>query len=110
MTTNFQNALNAKELIEEVARKSPKLLSKIKASIRHMKNGFQMQYSDAMIFKKLLKVEKKSITQMMDYKRIRSDLLKMIPFSLFISIPLMEILLPPYLILFPNAVPKSFLT
>jgi hypothetical protein len=34
----------------------------------------------------------------------------MIPFSLFITVPLMELLLAPYLVLFPNAVPKTFLT
>jgi len=32
----------------------------------------------------------------------------MLPFSLFITIPLMELLIPPYLVLFPNAMPLHF--
>jgi len=69
-----------------------------------------LQYSDAKLFKSLVKVHDKTVIQMMDYQRIRTDLLKMLPFSLFISVPFMEIFLPPYLILFPNAMPSTFLT
>lgn len=37
------------------------------------------------------------------------DLLKFIPFSLFAIIPFAEAFLPVYLILFPNAVPYTFM-
>jgi hypothetical protein len=39
-----------------------------------------------------------------------TDLLKMIPFSIFILIPGLEILLPPCLYIFPNMIPSTFLS
>ena len=38
------------------------------------------------------------------------DLLKMIPFSIFIAIPAGELLLPFYLKILPNAMPNGFIT
>lgn len=40
--------------------------------------------------------------------RITYDLVKFVPFSLFIIIPGGEVLIPPYLYLFPNAIPTQF--
>ena len=37
-----------------------------------------------------------------------TDLLKMIPFSFFIIIPGMELLLPPVIYVFPNMIPSTF--
>jgi len=43
-------------------------------------------------------------------ERTTSDLLKMIPFSFFIIIPLGELLLPPALYIFPNMMPSTFVS
>lgn len=40
--------------------------------------------------------------------KIQSDLIKFVPFSLFITVPGAEVILPFYLILFPNAMPSQY--
>jgi len=40
---------------------------------------------------------------------IKHDLVKLIPFTFFLVVPLSEFLLPPYLLFFPNAIPQKFL-
>lgn len=44
-----------------------------------------------------------------EIRRIRSDLLKFIPYSFFIIVPFSEFGLPLYLYLFPNSIPSFFL-
>jgi LETM1 and EF-hand domain-containing protein 1 len=39
-------------------------------------------------------------------KQVRIDVIKFVPFSFFILIPGAEILLPPFLMVFPNSVPS----
>ena len=41
---------------------------------------------------------------------MKIDVIKFIPFSFFILIPGAEILLPPFLMVFPNSVPSQFMT
>ncbi|KAM3146520.1 hypothetical protein pb186bvf_001489 [Paramecium bursaria] len=53
--------------------------------------------------------KKKTALQLQEIVRIRNDLLKFIPFSFFLVIPGAELLLPPYLYLFPNAFPTTYL-
>ena len=43
-------------------------------------------------------------------KQVKSDLLKFIPFSLFIIIPGAELLLPAWLVVFPNSIPSQFMS
>lgn len=40
--------------------------------------------------------------------RVRSDLFKIIPFSFFLVVPMAELFLPLYLLLFPNAMPSQY--
>lgn len=42
-------------------------------------------------------------------RRIKKDAIKLIPFSFFLIVPMMEVLIPPYIFLFPNAFPTHFL-
>ena len=44
----------------------------------------------------------------MQLKRTTQDLLRLIPFSVFILVPFMELLLPVALKLFPNMLPSTF--
>ena len=39
-------------------------------------------------------------------RQVKQDVMKFIPFSLFILIPGAELLLPPFLMVFPNSVPS----
>ena len=41
-------------------------------------------------------------------KRTTQDLLRLVPFSVFIIVPFMELLLPVALKLFPNMLPSTF--
>lgn len=41
-------------------------------------------------------------------QRITKDVIKFIPFSIFILIPGLELLLPAWLMIFPNAIPSQF--
>ena len=81
------------------------MFNSAKHGAKHVKNGVIITYKDAIYWSKLSKIEQKSITEIRDYDRISCDLLKMVPFSAFVTIPLMELALPPYVALFPNAVP-----
>ena len=38
--------------------------------------------------------------------QVKTDVVKFVPFSFFILIPGAEILLPPFLVVFPNSVPS----
>ena len=50
-----------------------------------------------------------NIVELREIRRIHKDQLKLVPFSLFVIIPLAELLLPVYLLLFPNAMPQPFM-
>lgn len=78
---------------------------KAKKEAKHVKDGLCSTYKDAIYWHSLRKVEDKSISELRDYAQISKDLLKMVPFSLFVTIPLAELLLPAYLKIFPNAMP-----
>jgi len=43
-------------------------------------------------------------------RQVQTDVIKFIPFSFFILIPGAEILLPPFLMVFPNSVPSQFMS
>jgi len=42
--------------------------------------------------------------------QVKTDVMKFIPFSVFILIPGLEILLPPFLVIFPNSIPSQFMS
>lgn len=43
-------------------------------------------------------------------REIRNDVIKFIPFSIFLIIPGAEALLPAWIVIFPNAIPSQFLS
>lgn len=58
-----------------------------------------------------LRVNKKftknfSLTEYIRYKQIIYDLIKFIPYSVFLIIPFMELFIPVYMVMFPNALPS----
>jgi LETM1 and EF-hand domain-containing protein 1 len=78
-------------------------------------NGCKLLYRDA----KFMTSKKYNITfHGADYnlkerklmERTTADLLKMVPFSIFIIIPGLELLLPPLVYIFPNMIPSTFMS
>ncbi|PLW46356.1 hypothetical protein PCASD_05443 [Puccinia coronata f. sp. avenae] len=57
---------------------------------------------------KLLKGKKLTRRERRQLKRTTTDLLRLIPFSVFLIVPFMELLLPVALKLFPNMLPSTF--
>lgn len=92
-----------------------KKYTKVKAFLKEfallLKEGTKDTYTDGKWYFNLLR--KKSRSEMTGYEvrqslRIRSDLFKIIPFSFFVIVPMAELLLPFYLLLFPNAMPSQY--
>lgn len=52
--------------------------------------------------------KKVTYSQSKKMQRVTRDVIKFIPFSLFIIIPGLELLLPAWLVIFPNAIPSQF--
>ncbi len=63
-----------------------------------------------MNIRKTKKIEEYTIGEYLKVQQVKMDLIKFIPYSLFLTVPFMELLLPPYLLLFPNSLPSQFLT
>ena len=87
-------------------------LSHLIYEIKKVKRGFGKLKNDCLF---VLGVKKQNINY--KYKRegfmegqkvrqVKIDVIKFIPFSFFILIPGAEILLPPFLVIFPNSVPS----
>ena len=81
------------------------LFQTVKKSLKDLKNDT--------IYICKLRVEKKKkinfdINEYMKYKIVVYDLIKFIPYSIFLTIPFLEVFLPVYMVLFPNAIPSQF--
>jgi len=78
--------------------------------------GFKMLNEDLKFFLRLqkrkidYKYDKPSYKQDIKLRQVKSDFIKFIPFSLFIIIPGAELLLPAWLVVFPNSIPSQFLS
>lgn len=65
------------------------------------------------LIKRKLKTEKYSLLSYGDERKagkVKTDILKFIPFSLFLLIPGGELLLPAYIKVFPNSMPSQFVS
>ena len=80
--------------LKHVGHGFKKMKSDISYAVGVRKKGFTSKYKDDDHF------ERKKV------KQVRSDVIKFIPFSFFILIPGAEILLPPFLMVFPNSKPS----
>lgn len=76
----------------------------------HLKKSMADVGKDSLLMLKLWSsgVSNLSLGEFLTYKQIQRDLLKFLPFSLFVLIPVGEVFLPVYLYLFPNATPSQF--
>jgi len=92
-------------------------LALIKHEIKHAIHGFKIFGKDIKwvagyrydkFIGKRGKYETQSYSEAKRIREVRLDLFKFIPFSLFIIIPGMELLLPVWLIIFPNSKPSQW--
>uniref|UniRef100_A0A182JSN6 Mitochondrial proton/calcium exchanger protein n=1 Tax=Anopheles christyi TaxID=43041 RepID=A0A182JSN6_9DIPT len=90
------------------------LQQRIWAEIVHYYHGFRLLFIDINISRKLLwrVLNGKTLTRREHKLLIRttSDLFRLVPFSVFIIVPFMELLLPVAIKLFPGMLPSTFQT
>jgi len=84
--------------------------------VRKIKSGFKKLWKDTKFLmgtKKSMytqKYEKVDVMAKHKSSQVQTDVMKFIPFSVFILVPGLELLLPPFLVIFPNSVPSQFMS
>ncbi|KAK7043619.1 LETM1 domain-containing protein ylh47 [Paramarasmius palmivorus] len=85
---------------------------KVKHEAAHYWHGTKLLYSEVRISArlqwKILHGEQLTRRERRQLKRTTQDLLRLVPFAVFVIVPFMEILLPVALKLFPNMLPSTF--
>jgi len=96
---------------EEVAVKKS-LGERVMAELKHYYSGFKLLFLDVKISSKIIwkTVHGKTLSRRENRQLVRtvSDLFRLVPFSVFIIVPFMELLLPVALKLFPGMLPSTF--
>lgn len=99
-----------KKASEVVVKKT--VWEKVKAEAKHYYSGFKLLFLDVKISSKIIwkTVNGKTLSRRENRQLIRtvSDLFRLVPFSVFILVPFMELLLPVALKLFPGMLPSTF--
>merc|ERR1719219_1514798 len=85
---------------------------RVMAEIKHYYSGFKLLFLDVKISSKIIwkVLHGKTLSRRENRQLVRtvSDLFRLVPFSVFIIIPFMELLLPVALKLFPGMLPSTF--
>jgi len=99
---------NPREILPKLAA----LWRHFKHECKHYWNGFKLLWVDIKcmfpLMKKVVQGGKLTWRERTQLKRTSFDCLRIVPFSLFIIIPALELLLPVALFLFPNMLPSTF--
>ncbi|KAH8269512.1 hypothetical protein KR018_004437 [Drosophila ironensis] len=97
-----------------VAKPKKPLRTRIWDELVHYYHGFRLLFIDVAICSKLLwrVLNGKTLTRRENkqLQRTTSDLFRLIPFSVFIVVPFMELLLPLFIKFFPGMLPSTFQT
>ncbi|KAH8297390.1 hypothetical protein KR044_011207 [Drosophila immigrans] len=117
-TTTTNSGKSGNELTESaskaVAKPKKPLQQRIWDEIVHYYHGFRLLFIDTAISSKLLwrVLNGKTLTRRENkqLQRTTSDLFRLIPFSVFIVVPFMELLLPVFIKFFPGMLPSTFQT
>jgi len=100
------------KVVDTTAKKS--LWIRFKDEVRHYYSGFKLLCLDVNVSSKIMwKIVKgKSLTRRESRQLVRttSDVFRLVPFSVFVIVPFMELLLPVALKLFPGMLPSTFTT
>lgn len=82
------------------------------SAVRHYWHGMKLLWTDTRISSKLLlkliNGKELSRREQRQLTRTTSDILKLVPFAVFVIVPFMEFLIPVLLKLFPNMLPSTF--
>ncbi|EJF62584.1 LETM1-domain-containing protein [Dichomitus squalens LYAD-421 SS1] len=85
---------------------------KVKHEVQHYWSGTKLLAAEVRISSrlqwKLLHGESLTRRERRQLKRTTQDLLRLIPFAVFVIVPFMELLIPVVLKVFPNALPSTF--
>ncbi|XP_055855725.1 mitochondrial proton/calcium exchanger protein [Episyrphus balteatus] len=110
---NGQLKTSAPEIPKPIPVKKS-LKQRIWDEIVHYYHGFRLLFIDINICRKLLGrvLNGKTLTRRENKLLVRttSDLFRLIPFSIFIIVPFMELLLPVFIKFFPGMLPSTFQT
>ncbi|XP_060658706.1 mitochondrial proton/calcium exchanger protein [Drosophila nasuta] len=117
-TSTTATAKSGNELTEAtskaVAKPKKPLQQRIWDELVHYYHGFRLLFIDTAISSKLLwrVLNGKTLTRRENkqLQRTTSDLFRLIPFSVFIVVPFMELLLPVFIKFFPGMLPSTFQT
>lgn len=120
LSTDTMNTQSQQEVAElapaskAVAKPKKPLRQRIWDELVHYYHGFRLLFIDTAISTKLLwrVLNGKTLTRRENkqLQRTTSDLFRLIPFSVFIVVPFMELLLPLFIKFFPGMLPSTFQT
>ena len=96
----------------EQQQKRPSLWDRVVKEIQHYYHGFKLLYFETKIawslMKKVLRGESLTRRERRQFTRTAADLFRLVPFSIFVIVPFMELALPIFIKLFPNMLPSTF--
>ena len=105
-------AYKTAEFVKRNSNKTWNLLAHIWLELKHVAHGFRdlkndVKYAIGFNYKRAgHKYSKDKPLDKAKLIQVKTDVIKFVPFSFFILIPGAEILLPPFLVVFPNSVPS----
>ena len=87
----------------------------VKEMYHTIKQGGKKSWQDVKLYRRVLKQKSRNISlwtayELHEIRRIKKEILKLVPFTFFIVVPFAELILPAYILLFPNAYPTHFFT
>ncbi|XP_052566235.1 mitochondrial proton/calcium exchanger protein isoform X5 [Culex pipiens pallens] len=107
-------AASASQVVATPAPVKKTLKQRIWAEVLHYYHGFRLLFIDFNVSRKLIwrVLNGKSLTRREHRLLVRTtgDLFRLLPFSVFIIVPFMELLLPVAIKLFPGMLPSTFQT
>lgn len=112
VTTSGEKGVSSSSSKKAEKTRWERIWDKVKTEATHYWHGTKLLGKEirisARITGRLLKGNKLTRRERRQLKRTTSDLLRLIPFSVFLIVPFMELLLPVALKLFPNMLPSTF--
>ena len=111
-SSNLERSRNDKEHSEKIETAKKSLSTRIKEEcIRYWQGSKQFAHETKLTFG-LLKERRRGVSlsrrEQLQIVRTKSDMIKLIPFSLFVIVPFLEFTLPFFLKFFPDMLPSTF--
>jgi LETM1 and EF-hand domain-containing protein 1 len=82
----------------------------LKMYLKHTWNGCKQSCRDMKWLYSGKNHESETYAKRLKVQRLRSDAIKLVPFSVFVVVPFAELAIPPYLLLYQDAIPTQFHT